>query len=310
MTSNDSLFRNYDNDNNNVENTYKNMLQFQTIEYVEKMNNKYKNFPNKNYKIWDLIDKLNNIVDESDPDTELPQIYHAFQTAESVFNKYINNNFINSIKIKDLFNEEQWNTLPNNRKKEYSKDLKTFYNDIKDWDWLPMIGFIHDLGKILLLEEFGELPQWSVVGDIFPLGVELSDNFVYYNKQYHKNNDSLKNKNIYKKNCGFNNIIMSFGHDSYLADLLEKNNTLLPKEAIYVIRFHSFYSWHTFSKKNIEYPYNYLAEDYDWYMLPLLKILQKSDLYSKSNELPNINHIKNKYNKYIEKYIPNKSLLI
>ena len=34
MTSNDSLFRNYDNDNNNVENTYKNMLQFQTIEYV------------------------------------------------------------------------------------------------------------------------------------------------------------------------------------------------------------------------------------------------------------------------------------
>lgn len=34
--------------------------------------------------IKDALIKLNNIVDESDPDTSLPNIVHAFQTAESI----------------------------------------------------------------------------------------------------------------------------------------------------------------------------------------------------------------------------------
>ena len=34
-------------------------------------------------------------------------------------------------------------------------------------DWFVLVGFIHDLGKLLCL--FGE-PQWAVVGDTFPVG--------------------------------------------------------------------------------------------------------------------------------------------
>lgn len=34
--------------------------------------------------IKDALLKLNDLVDESDPDTNLPNIVHAFQTAESI----------------------------------------------------------------------------------------------------------------------------------------------------------------------------------------------------------------------------------
>ena len=61
---------------------------------------------------------------------------------------------------------------------------------------------------------------------------------------YHKNNKSL-NKNTYNNNCGFDKVLFSWGHDEYLASKLEINDTRLPKEAIYIIRYHSFYSWHS-----------------------------------------------------------------
>lgn len=38
--------------------------------------------------VKDALIKLNDLVDESDPDTNLPNIIHAFQTAESVREKY------------------------------------------------------------------------------------------------------------------------------------------------------------------------------------------------------------------------------
>ena len=34
---------------------------------------------------------------------------------------------------------------------------------------------------------------------------------------------------------------MSFGHDGYIAEVLKNN---LPDEALYMLRFHSFYAWH------------------------------------------------------------------
>ena len=34
--------------------------------------------------------------------------------------------------------------------------------------WLPLVGLIHDCGKILGIT--GELPQWAIVGDTFPVG--------------------------------------------------------------------------------------------------------------------------------------------
>ena len=161
------------------------------------------------------------------------------------------------------------------------------------------IGFIHDLGKIMTLPEFGGLPQWSVVGDTFPLHSKLSPTYEYYHKYYHlKNRSIVEEKN--KPYIGFDKLVFSWGHDDYLASVLTRNKTKLPAEAIYIIKYHSFYSWHS-PKKGIR-GYTHLASDWDWYMLPLLKAFQKADLYSKTRKIPDMNEIRNEYNELLKKY--------
>ena len=97
------LFRNYDkNENNTIELTYRNMLIHQNMENsifgINSINSK-----SYNYSIWDIINKLDEIVDESDPDTDLPQIIHCYQTAESIRLNYIQDNFmLKNIEIKSL----------------------------------------------------------------------------------------------------------------------------------------------------------------------------------------------------------------
>ena len=50
-------------------------------------------------------------------------------------------------------------------------------------------------------------------------------------------------------------MFMSWGHDEYMAQVLENNldKHQLPDEAIYMIRFHSFYPWHTPKSKTRGY---------------------------------------------------------
>lgn len=50
---------------------------------------------------------------------------------------------------------------------------------------------------------------------------------------------------MYKPNCGIENLLLSWGHDEYLYRVLVHNKTTLPKEALYMIRYHSFYPWHS-----------------------------------------------------------------
>jgi len=151
-----------------------------------------------------------------------------------------------------LFHGE-WDTLPENAKKLYedAKYLSNLYPHIQDWDWIILVGFIHDLGKVLINPTFGELPQWSVVGDIFPVGCRLDDACVFsecgiYNNNPDSKDPHLNTKNgIYAEGCGLENLHMSFSHDEYMASVMDKNNTNFPKEAAYMIRFHSFYPFHT-----------------------------------------------------------------
>ena len=305
-------FRNYtdSNNQNNIEDTYKLMYTNQTSYYVKNCINNYSIVRNM-YNVWDIIDKLNNIYDESDPDNDLPQIYHAYQTAESIRNNYFdkNGNFKDNNYITDLFSKEEWNNLPDIYKRQYNTDLKTFYSDVFYWEWFILVGFIHDFGKVLLLDEFGGLPQWSVVGDTFPVDYPLSNNVVFYDKNYHLNNTCLNNtclKNTCLKNkkqennIGFEKHLFSYGHDEYFATVLERTLNYIPKEGIYVVRFHSFYPWHT--PKNNNRGYTEIASAWDWHMLPLLKAFQKADLYSKTKELPDVNDIKTKYDLLIKKY--------
>ncbi len=41
---------------------------------------------------------------------------------------------------------------------------------------------------------------------------------------------------MYEPNCGLNNLMMSWGHDEYLYQVLKHNGSKLPDEAHYMIR--------------------------------------------------------------------------
>ena len=42
----------------------------------------------------EVLEKLNNLLDEADPDVELPNIVHAFQTAERLRKVYPNEGWL------------------------------------------------------------------------------------------------------------------------------------------------------------------------------------------------------------------------
>ncbi|GAJ02538.1 unnamed protein product [marine sediment metagenome] len=77
-------FRNYKDSERQivVENHYRLMRTNQTFAFVDKMYKKYHSFDKKKMTIWDAFEVLGTYVDSSDPDTELPNIEHGFQTAE------------------------------------------------------------------------------------------------------------------------------------------------------------------------------------------------------------------------------------
>jgi inositol oxygenase len=108
--------------------------------------------------------------------------------------------------------------------------------------WMILTGFIHDLGKCLCL--YGE-PQWGVVGDTFPVGCAWSKDIVFP-EYFAKNPDRNIARNqtkygIYEPNCGLDNLHMSFGHDGYIAKVMQP---YLRDESLYMLRYHSFYPWH------------------------------------------------------------------
>lgn len=255
-------FRDYNNSPNHVIETYKMNHTYQTVNYVRSMHKKYFNFDTCKMTIWEAIEKLNNIIDESDPDLDLPQIIHALQTAEAIRKVY------------------------------------------PDKDWLHLVGLIHDLGKVLSLEEFGSLPQWSVVGDTFPVGCQFSKKIVYpeffkYNPDYNDKRYNTK-YGIYTPNCGLDNLLFSFGHDEYMYQVLIHNKCMIPKIGLDIIRYHSFYPLH---KDN---EYEYLLSENDYKLKEELHNFSKFDLYTKSNiSMYDIDSLKEYYQGLIDKYFNN-----
>ncbi|KAL2332091.1 hypothetical protein Fmac_019672 [Flemingia macrophylla] len=120
--------------------------------------------------------------------------------------------------------------------------------DYPNEDWLHLTALIHDLGKILTLPQFGGLPQWTVVGDTFPLGCAFDHSNVHH--KYFKDNPDYKcpaynTKNgIYTQACGLDNVLVSWGHDDYMYMVANKNGTTLLSAGLFIIRYHSFYPLH------------------------------------------------------------------
>jgi len=244
-----------------VKNTYKLMHTNQSVEYIQQKHREWLDFNHAEMTIMEAVAKLDSFVDEADPDLDLPNSVHAFQTAERIREKH------------------------------------------PDKEWLQLTGLVHDVGKIMAL--WGE-PQFSTVGDTFVAGCEYSDKIVF-GKENFKDNPDFNNPKyntrlgMYKENCGLDNVLISWGHDEYMYRVLRNHSTCtLPEEALYIIRYHSFYAWHT------EKAYMYLCNDKDMEMLNWVLEFNKFDLYSKSDALPDPEQLTPYYQQLVEKYIPGK----
>ncbi|KAJ8791856.1 hypothetical protein J1605_020578 [Eschrichtius robustus] len=215
-------------------------------------------FSYKRMTVMEAVDMLDGLVDESDPDVDFPNSFHAFQTAEGIRKAH------------------------------------------PDKDWFHLVGLLHDLGKVLALA--GE-PQWAVVGDTFPVGCRPQGSVLFCDSTFQDNpdlQDPLYSTELgmYQPHCGLENVLMSWGHDEYMYQMMKFNRFSLPPEAFYIIRFHSFYPWHTGGD------YQQLCNEQDLAMLPWVQEFNKFDLYTKSSDLPDVDKLRPYYQGLIDKYCP------
>jgi len=78
-------FRNYEAESRDtVKEFYRLNHTFQTYEFVQEKRADYLKFDKREMPIWDAFNFLNELVDDSDPDTEMDQFQHLLQTSEAI----------------------------------------------------------------------------------------------------------------------------------------------------------------------------------------------------------------------------------
>jgi inositol oxygenase len=227
----------------------------QTLDFVKAKRAEYLTRDHARMGVWEAMEYLNTLVDDSDPDTDLTQIEHLLQTSEAI------------------------------RADGHPR-------------WMVLTGLIHDLGKILCL--WGE-PQWAVVGDTFPVGCAYSDKVVFpefFDANPDKNVPEYQTPSgIYTEGGGLDGVLMSWGHDEYLYHVVRDH---LPDEALYMIRYHSFYAAHT------EGAYGHLMDARDRRLFDAVRKFNPYDLYSKTPVKPDVAALKPYYEDLIAEYFPEK----
>lgn len=108
-------FRDYSEGNRDgVREFYRQNHQYQTVDFVRSARERYLPPKTRQMGVWEAMSFLNELVDDSDPDIELPQIAHAMQTAEAIRADGHPDWFILTGLIHDmgkalcLFGEPQW----------------------------------------------------------------------------------------------------------------------------------------------------------------------------------------------------------
>ncbi|KZT04520.1 myo-inositol oxygenase [Laetiporus sulphureus 93-53] len=251
-----SAFRQYEAACERVKNFYREQHEKQTVAYNIQVRQNFKKTVRARMGIWEAMETLDKLVDDSDPDTSVTQIEHLLQTAEAI-----------------------------------RRDGKP--------EWMQAAGLVHDLGKLLFF--FDAQGQWDVVGDTFVVGCKYSDKIIYH-ETFAGNPDSKDSiysseYGVYAPHCGLENVMLSWGHDEYLYHVL-KNQSSLPVDALYMIRYHSFYPWHR------EGAYSHLTNADDERALVAVKAFNPYDLYSKSDDPVDPVKLKPYYEELIAKFFP------
>lgn len=108
-------FRNYDNPaRDTVREFYRVNHINQTFDFVLGKEKEFLKFDKREMTLWDAVEFLNTLVDDSDPDTDLDQTQHLLQTSEAIRadghpDWFVLTGFLHDLgKVLCLFGEPQW----------------------------------------------------------------------------------------------------------------------------------------------------------------------------------------------------------
>lgn len=108
-------YRNYTNPpRDTVREFYRQNHLHQTFAFVTQKESEFKPLSKRKMTLWEAVEFLNTLIDDSDPDIDLDQTQHLLQTSEAIRadghpDWFILTGFIHDLgKILCLFGEEQW----------------------------------------------------------------------------------------------------------------------------------------------------------------------------------------------------------
>ncbi|MFC4221495.1 inositol oxygenase family protein [Flagellimonas marina] len=108
-------FRNYDNPvRDTVKEFYRMNHSYQTYDFVVEKEKEFLSLNRKEMGLWDAVEYLNTLVDDSDPDIDLDQTQHLLQTSEAIRadgqpDWFVLTGFLHDLgKVLCLFGEPQW----------------------------------------------------------------------------------------------------------------------------------------------------------------------------------------------------------
>ncbi|XP_044464806.1 inositol oxygenase 2-like [Mangifera indica] len=178
----------------------------QTYDFVKRMKEEYGKLNKAEMSIWECCELLNQVVDDSDPDLDEPQIQHLLQSAEAIRKDYP---------------DEDW------------LHLTALIHDLGKVLTLPEFGG---------LPQWAVVGDTFPLGCAFD---KANIHYKYFKENPDYNNPAFNTKNgIYSEGCGLNNVMFSWGHDDYMYTVAKENGTTLPPAGLFVIRYHSFYPLH------------------------------------------------------------------
>jgi inositol oxygenase len=255
----------YDPSDTRVYNHYKMMRMYHTSSYAQRMHEKFGQFNHSIMTMKTAFEKLEGYVDASDPDLRLPNVVHAFMSAEAARKN----------------GEEDW------------FQLTLLLHDI------GKIMFLYGTGED---GQSGQAsgPQWALGGDTWLLHEPLPSTAVF--PELNILNPEHNTTNRLPDGLGIDNMEFPYAHDEYGYQFLKhtRNGCLLPPQALAMVRLHSCYPLHSSTVYNhlLKLPQD--LETLDW-----VRRFNKYDLYSKSDHVPTIREMKKLwpyYSSLMDKY--------
>lgn len=197
-------FRNYTDSSPAVRENYRKARMGQTVDYVRRQKNMYLQRTKEKLSIWSVIDDLANFIDVSDPDVDIPNAHHLFQTAEKARSE----------------GEEDWFVLT------------CFLHDIGK----IMYRWGNDEDGTSVKE------QWGIVGDTFIVGTEIPDSIVFPEFNQERIDQTINYKEHCGLDSTL--VSWGHDEFLYQVLQQPQNKNSLPKMAKRIIRYHSLYVWH------------------------------------------------------------------